>query len=244
MRSPSRSTSPPDPVSKHLVTLTVDPDPDGKNGKAKPSTITATDGHLFWLPDFGKWAQADDLEPGTWLRTAAGTWVQVTAVDQAHRNQCVYNLTVDGVHTYYALAGPVSVLVHNDGRPTDCDGVAMANRAKGKFERQGKMTGALYPSGQNAPYPLSSGFRNMHPDVANNLPPGFENGFEHHLEAQAAGLMRNWGVNDADLFISGDYICSVCARTLPDMLPEGATPRVTFGRAGGFLTREFASNSL
>ncbi|WP_406400100.1 DNRLRE domain-containing protein [Streptomyces sp. NBC_00879] len=98
---------------KHLITLTVDPD--GKDGDAKPATITATDEHPFWLPDFGKWVNAEDLEPGMWLQTSAGTWVQVTAVDESHRTQRVFNLTVDGQHTYYVQAGATPVLVHNCG---------------------------------------------------------------------------------------------------------------------------------
>ncbi|NGO78156.1 DNRLRE domain-containing protein [Streptomyces sp. YC504] len=94
-----------------LVTLTVDAD--GKNGKAKSGKITATAAHLFWLPDFGRWSKAGDLEAGMWLRTGSGSWVQVTAVDVAHRPAQVYNLTVQGVHTYYVAAGGTSVLVHN-----------------------------------------------------------------------------------------------------------------------------------
>jgi hypothetical protein len=47
---------------KHLITLTVDPD--GKDSDAKPDTITAPDEHPFWLPDFGKWVTAEELEPG------------------------------------------------------------------------------------------------------------------------------------------------------------------------------------
>lgn len=50
-----------------------------------------------------------------WLQTAAGTWVQVTAVDTSHRSARVYNLTVEGVHTYYVLAGTTALLVHNCG---------------------------------------------------------------------------------------------------------------------------------
>ncbi|MER7112846.1 Hint domain-containing protein, partial [Streptomyces sp. NPDC000229] len=97
---------------KHLVTLTVDPD--GENGKAKPSKITATANHPFWLPDYGRWAEAGELEPGMWLQTAAGTWVQITAIDDAHRSQRVHNLTVDGQHTYFVVIGSAAVLVHND----------------------------------------------------------------------------------------------------------------------------------
>ncbi|MFE6588866.1 DNRLRE domain-containing protein [Streptomyces sp. NPDC057781] len=96
---------------KHLVTLTVDPD--GKNGKAKPGKVTSTDAHLFWLPDFGKWVPASDLKSGMWLQTSAGTWVQVTAVDTAHRTERVYNLTVEGVHSYFVSAGSIDLLVHN-----------------------------------------------------------------------------------------------------------------------------------
>ncbi|WP_228039807.1 golvesin C-terminal-like domain-containing protein [Streptomyces chromofuscus] len=103
---------------KHLVTLTIDPD--SKDGKAKPSTITATANHPFWLPDYGRWAEAGELEPGMWLQTAAGTWVQITAIDNAHRSQKVHNLTVDGQHTYYVLAGDSSVLVHNDNAAEVC----------------------------------------------------------------------------------------------------------------------------
>jgi RHS repeat-associated protein len=100
---------------KHLITLTVDPD--GKDGDAKPETITATDEHPFWLPDFGRWANAEDLEPGMWLQTSAGTWVQITAIDETHRTQRVHNLTVDGVHTYYVQAGATPLLVHNVNKP-------------------------------------------------------------------------------------------------------------------------------
>ncbi|WP_308460799.1 DNRLRE domain-containing protein [Streptomyces sp. Ru71] len=107
---------------KHLVTLTVDPD--GKNGEAKPTTITATANHPFWLPDYGKWVEAADLKPGMWLQTAAGTWVQVTAIDDTYRTQRVHNLTVQGQHTYYVLAGGAPVLVHNAG----CDPVEVTVR--------------------------------------------------------------------------------------------------------------------
>ncbi|MFB7224868.1 DNRLRE domain-containing protein [Streptomyces sp. NPDC056227] len=114
---------------KHLVTLTVDAD--GKSGKAKPSNITATAGHPFWLPDFGKWVTADELEPGMWLQTSAGTWVQITAVDRRDRPQRVHNLTVEGQHTFFVLAGGSSVLVHNQSADdaTGCEIELNGNRS-------------------------------------------------------------------------------------------------------------------
>ncbi|NUT32082.1 MAG: DNRLRE domain-containing protein [Hamadaea sp.] len=95
---------------KHLYTITVDTD--GAAG-SQTGTLVATDGHPFWLPDAGAWVPAKKLQPGMWLQTASGTWVQVTAVTTGTQKQRVHNLTVDGVHTYYVLAGDEPVLVHN-----------------------------------------------------------------------------------------------------------------------------------
>ncbi|MGW1552727.1 polymorphic toxin-type HINT domain-containing protein [Streptomyces sp. NPDC002346] len=98
---------------KSLVTLTVDAD--GPQGKTKPDTITTTARVPFWLPDFGKWVEAHELKPGMWLQTAAGTWAQVTAVSERERTERVYNLSVDGVHTYFVDVGSTDALVHNCG---------------------------------------------------------------------------------------------------------------------------------
>ncbi|MFF6784174.1 polymorphic toxin-type HINT domain-containing protein [Streptomyces sp. NPDC012510] len=95
---------------KRLVTITVDTD--GRSGDAT-STITATDGHPFWLPDLAQWVDAGDLKRGQWLSTGSGSWIQITAV-KAHRAQAtVHNLSVEGLHTFYVLAGAAPTLVHN-----------------------------------------------------------------------------------------------------------------------------------
>jgi RHS repeat-associated protein len=92
---------------KDLVKITV-----GIDGK-KTDAITATDGHPFWVENLDRWLDAEDLKPGMWLRTSAGTLVQVKAVKQWTAQQRVHNLTVDDIHTYYVLAGQTPVLVHN-----------------------------------------------------------------------------------------------------------------------------------
>ncbi|MFJ9006256.1 polymorphic toxin-type HINT domain-containing protein [Streptomyces canus] len=89
--------------TKHLVRLTL------SNGKS----ITATDGHPIWLPKEHRWAKASELRPGDWLQTSAGTYVQVTAVKAWTQTATVNNLTVSSTHTYFVLAGAISVLVHN-----------------------------------------------------------------------------------------------------------------------------------
>ncbi|MEU3428496.1 polymorphic toxin-type HINT domain-containing protein [Streptomyces gardneri] len=97
---------------KHLVRVTVDTD--GTKGKAT-APITATDGHPFWVPSLGKWIDAKALKPGQWLRTSAGTHVQITAVQAWTQAANVRNLTVADFHTYYVMAGAAPVLVHNCG---------------------------------------------------------------------------------------------------------------------------------
>ncbi len=97
---------------KQLVDVTVDTD--GPKG-GKTGTVTATDGHPFWVPRLHRWINAGDLTAGQWLQTSAGTWVQITAVSRRTEQASVYNLTVDGLHTYYALAGSIALLVHNCG---------------------------------------------------------------------------------------------------------------------------------
>ncbi|WP_460750575.1 polymorphic toxin-type HINT domain-containing protein [Nocardiopsis oceani] len=97
---------------KTLVEVEVD------DGSGEPGTVTATDNHPFWVPDQG-WTDAIDLEPGSWLQTSSGVWMQVSAVDvQARLHQPVHNITVQDLQTYYVLAGETPVLVHNSG---DCD---------------------------------------------------------------------------------------------------------------------------
>ncbi|MCW3844991.1 polymorphic toxin-type HINT domain-containing protein [Micromonospora yasonensis] len=109
--------------SKTLVTITVDVD--GKAG-SKTGSITSTAAHLIWLPDAGQWVTGGDLKPGMWLQTAAGTWVQITAITKTVRHERVHNLTVEGIHTYYVFAGNTPVLVHNCGSGTR-DGAGMSD---------------------------------------------------------------------------------------------------------------------
>jgi YD repeat-containing protein len=95
---------------KQLVEITVDTD--GAKGSAT-GKITATDRHPFWVADQSGWTDAEDLEPGDRLRTPGGASVTVVAVRLWTERDQVYNLTVDGVHTYYVGAGARNVLVHN-----------------------------------------------------------------------------------------------------------------------------------
>ncbi|WP_416968495.1 polymorphic toxin-type HINT domain-containing protein [Streptomyces sp. 4F14] len=98
---------------KHLVKVTIDVD--GDKG-TKSASVTATDGHPFWVPDLREWIDATALRAGQWLRTSAGTLVQVSTVERrTSPGVTVHNLTVGDAHTYYVVAGSAPVLVHNCG---------------------------------------------------------------------------------------------------------------------------------
>ncbi|WP_405537712.1 HINT domain-containing protein [Streptomyces sp. NBC_00075] len=98
---------------KHLVNVTIDTD--GKKG-SKTAEVTATEGHPFWVPELREWIKATDLKQGEWLRTGAGSLVQITVVERwTGQDATVHNLTVSNLHTYYVLAGATPVLVHNCG---------------------------------------------------------------------------------------------------------------------------------
>jgi hypothetical protein len=98
---------------KRLVDITVDTD--GDDGSAT-ATVTATDHHPFWVPADRDWVDARNLEPGMSLQDAGGDRVEIERVRHRTRQARVYNLTVADLHTYFVLAGAVSLLVHNCGK--------------------------------------------------------------------------------------------------------------------------------
>ncbi|WIN00109.1 polymorphic toxin-type HINT domain-containing protein [Actinoplanes oblitus] len=86
------------------------------------ATVTATDGHPFWVDNDGSprtpggdWINAAELRQGQWLKTSTGTLVRVAGTHAYTQHTQVYNLTVDDLHTYYVLAGKTAALVHNCG---------------------------------------------------------------------------------------------------------------------------------
>ncbi|MET7338223.1 polymorphic toxin-type HINT domain-containing protein [Nonomuraea sp. NPDC005650] len=102
--------------TKNLIKITIRTE---HEGDADHQSVIATAQHPFWVPSLQKWVDATYLQPGAWLRTSAGTWVQVAAVKRWAAPQQVYNFTVADFHSYHVAAGSVDVLVHNAG-PSFC----------------------------------------------------------------------------------------------------------------------------
>jgi hypothetical protein len=90
---------------------------------ADGTTITATDRHPFWDATAGEFTYAIDLRPGDKVREIDGTLLTIAGTRVYDADVTAYNLTVDGIHTYYA--GTTPVLVHNScfqgGRYADLD---------------------------------------------------------------------------------------------------------------------------
>ncbi len=78
-----------------------------------PERLTATHEHPFWSVSAKEWVDAEDLTPGTRLRTDDGRTVAVEKVRRYADEARTYNLTITDLHTYYVLAGQTPVLVHN-----------------------------------------------------------------------------------------------------------------------------------
>ena len=75
--------------------------------------IRATAHHLLWDATAGRFAYASALKPGTSLAEPGGRLVPVVRTRAYRADLTAYNLSVSGIHTYYVVAGPAAVLVHN-----------------------------------------------------------------------------------------------------------------------------------
>ncbi|MEV0628661.1 polymorphic toxin-type HINT domain-containing protein [Nonomuraea wenchangensis] len=112
---------------KHLVKITVDV---GTAGSTAAADLVATDNHPFWVPSQRQWIDAGQLQPGMWVQTSAGTFIQISAIEAWTAVEQVYNLTVEELHTYHVVAGDQAVLVHNDGGLSNQECFDEANRRR------------------------------------------------------------------------------------------------------------------
>ncbi|MFF4198733.1 polymorphic toxin-type HINT domain-containing protein [Nonomuraea sp. NPDC001831] len=95
---------------KNLTEITVTT---GRAVDANYQSLIATAQHPFWVPSLQEWVDATYLQPGDWLRTSTGTWIQVAAVKRWTASRAVYNLSVADLNTYYVTVGTRDILVHN-----------------------------------------------------------------------------------------------------------------------------------
>ncbi|MFI1658593.1 polymorphic toxin-type HINT domain-containing protein [Streptomyces sp. NPDC020472] len=146
--------------NKKLVKITIDLD--GDKGAAVAS-ITATDGHPFWVPELGEWVEATDLQEGSWLQVAREqSYVQVESIKRwTESESTVYNLTVENLHTYYVLAGSTPVLVHNSACPIG----SVTGPAGEKLPLPKGAAGTPVETGKGMAYDIPAGTEGLDPRV-------------------------------------------------------------------------------
>ncbi len=74
--------------------------------------LGVTGNHPFWVRNRG-WTKAEDLLDGDEIFSSRGGWVKVGSASWFAHSQTVYNLEVDGFHTYFV--GASGAWVHNGG---------------------------------------------------------------------------------------------------------------------------------
>ncbi|MFC9295504.1 polymorphic toxin-type HINT domain-containing protein [Streptomyces sp. NPDC057011] len=104
------------PDDKEFTDLTLIDDADPRGASV---ALTSTSHHPHWSETRRQWLDAGEFVPGEQLRRADGTTLTVQATRTYPFAVTTHNLTVDGFHTYYVLAGAAPVLVHNCGDDAD-----------------------------------------------------------------------------------------------------------------------------
>jgi RHS repeat-associated protein len=213
---------------KHLVKVTIDLD--GRTGN-KSASVTATDGHPFWVPELGKWVRSTELLSGQWLRTSAGTRVQVTAIKRwTASSATVHNLTVSELHTYYVVAKKAPILVHNCNGATleltymdtwDADQIAAADAKVAALNGAGPLTVTkVKRSGSAAAKWRRSGKSTV--DGSD---------IDHTIDLQLGGVDDVSNMNPLDSSVNRSLGAQISVRLKQQGLSPGATVcRVTISR--------------
>ena len=104
---------------------------------ADGTTVNATDHHPFWVANRNEWVDAGNLTAGDEVMGADSGRITIISVGIRVENLRAYNLSVAGLHTYYAGSG--SVLVHNSGclGPADSPVWGGLDTFKGKVRSNG-----------------------------------------------------------------------------------------------------------
>ncbi|MFJ2704355.1 LamG-like jellyroll fold domain-containing protein [Streptomyces sp. NPDC087428] len=99
--------------------------------KSGPKTIQTTKHHQFYESTKDAWTQAADLKAGQKLQNDTGGPTVVIDAKAYTAQRTTYDLSIDGLHTYYVLAGATPVLVHNcgPGVATEDDAMLALGRA-------------------------------------------------------------------------------------------------------------------
>jgi RHS repeat-associated protein len=114
-----------------FVDLSIAPLSASVAGPRASGTLTTTAHHPFYDRTQAAFVDAADLHVGDVIQTPTGFAV-ITGVRPYHGNGVTYDLTIDGLHTYFVVAGATPVLVHNCGsQPSGGRACSCTNASQG-----------------------------------------------------------------------------------------------------------------
>ena len=100
----------------HRVTALIEHPDELVDLEVDGSVVTTTEDHPFWNATDQRFEPAAALDYGDQVQSADGKRFTIEGLHRATiRRGAAYNLTVEGLHTYYVFAGEKSMLVHNTG---------------------------------------------------------------------------------------------------------------------------------
>ncbi|MEV1007137.1 DddA-like double-stranded DNA deaminase toxin [Streptomyces sp. NPDC049881] len=213
---------------KKFVTLGVE-EPDGTI-----RTVTATEGHPFWREDTREWVDAGALSVGDRVLADSGETVEIASSLHFSEFAAAYNLTVEGVHTYYVIAGDTSILVHNT---CGIDIAGVLNEISSRrvttgriFDSSGRLHGEIQAGGDGNLVEATDAYLRRHGAPIN--PRATRYPASQHVESQFAMWMRQNGVREATVVMNNDAgVCGGmygCQRAVRAILPAGSSVSVWY----------------
>jgi large repetitive protein len=124
---------------------------------AAGGTLTTTYTHPFYDITQAAFTPARNLHVGDKLQQPGGRTAVITGIRLFHTTQTTYDLTINGLHTYYVIAGRTPVLVHNCGESAPEDNVDLSSwvkkpvRTYQTYTKENPETGQVY-SGKTSGY--------------------------------------------------------------------------------------------
>ncbi|MFD0636468.1 Hint domain-containing protein [Catenulispora yoronensis] len=145
--------------------------------------ITGTQNHPYYDVTEHRFVNASELKPGDRLQTAGSDTVTVLSVRNYTSSMVTYDLTIDGLHTYYVVAGDTPVLVHN------CDDPVKLYRSPGLGNKDSESSG-LNAANHEGDHPTAY-LSNKPEGAADYAGNGHDDGF--HVYTMKPGFRERFG---------------------------------------------------
>ncbi|GAA2469664.1 SCP1.201-like deaminase [Streptomyces mauvecolor] len=214
------------------------------------STLTSTSHHPFWSDKDRGWKNAADLTDGDSLRTSEGKTTAVVNTRDWQGLSDAYDLTVDGVHTYYVSTGTTNVLVHNNDEGCPIWVGKTFDELRPYLKTGDKTQGALRDangkriaglggkyddllSGEDDLYAVANEYLRTSPSpLYGGKPAGVKFNIATHVETKYAALMKQNGIDHATVVINNSNgVCSNrmnCTNAVESILSKGSSLTVYY----------------